>query len=279
MSYTPKAGETVYSNNGAMAVYVSQAQGGGHIVQPLIEEGDGVTEPESYYADGVAIWPSVYREAPRQKLEAEIAAQAEKLATLRREVAEAERQRMQATIDQRAVRERLAQHEALLYLDDFLNAKITHYVLELDGQVQVLDSEAFNKQRGLGYSERVLTLIARVSDGKTALRWFIKTPDGVGGREIASYPDEQAARAQAHALVTEKMKEALRQLRQGYSYGLDAAMSNAKALGMPVLPELLDLVREPRIKAAQKAAEMARETLATAEKQLQALGASEPATT
>lgn len=264
--YTPRAGDTVYGHDGAMAIYVSPAQGSGHIVQPLIQDGDGVTEPESYFADGVAIWPSVYPSAPLQKLDAEIAAKAEKLEALRREIAQAEQERHKSLRDQQAVRDRLKTHEALVYLDDFLNAKITHYVVEVDGQLKILDTEAFGKERSFGYSERVLSLVAAVRGGKNALDWSIKIENGYGSREISAFPDEEKARAHAHALITEKMTKAAASLRRdGYLSTAESALRNAQALGMEPLPELLAAIRDCHIKVAQQKAEAARKSLAEAE--------------
>ena len=80
--YTPKAGDEIYNLHGEIGLYVSRAKGGGHIVQPLFEDGDGVTEPESHYADGVAIWPRVYKEPPQPMLDKAIAEQQARLAAL-----------------------------------------------------------------------------------------------------------------------------------------------------------------------------------------------------
>ena len=94
-----KAGDTVYSADGGVAIYVAHARGGGHIVQPLIEDGDGFSEPESHYVDGVEIWPNCHRKPPQPKLDAEIRAQTEKLAALRREIYEAECTKREAQRD------------------------------------------------------------------------------------------------------------------------------------------------------------------------------------
>jgi len=261
-----KAGETVYSHIGEMAIYVTQAKGGGHIVQPLIADGDGVTEPESYFPDGVALWPSVYSSAPRQKLDAEIAAKSERLAALRREIAQAELERQKSLRDQQAVRDRLAAHEALVYLDDFLNAKITHYVVDLDGQIQVLDTAAFCQKREFGYSERVLTLTASVRNGQTTLAWRIKNDSGYSSREINAFPDEEKARAFALSLITERMKKVAADLRRdGYVSNADHALTNAKALGIEPLPELVDAINDKALKDAKAKAEAARKSLAEAE--------------
>lgn len=111
--HTPQAGDTVYNAEGEIALYVSTAMGGGYIVQPMIEDGDGVTEPEGYYADGVALWPRVYKEPPQPMLDQAIAEQQARLALLRGEVRQLEQQKREAERDQSALKERLAMHQAL----------------------------------------------------------------------------------------------------------------------------------------------------------------------
>lgn len=275
MPYTPKAGDTVYSIDGGMALYVSTAKGGGYIVQPLIEDGDGVTEPESYYADGVEIWHSVYQEPPQPKMDAEIKAQQQKLAAIKAEIADLDRQRRQSMADQHAVRERLQQHEALRYVDDFLNARITHYVTEVEGVITVMDSKAFNAHRSFSYSERVLTLFASVRHDAKALDWRIKVDNGYSGqREIWFFPDEEKARAQALAMLAEKTARAVATLRRdGQTYEAERVMNNAKSLGVEPSADLLAAYREHQIKVARAAVETAQAQAANAQAKLAALGA------
>lgn len=269
MSYTPKAGDEVYSSAGELGLYVSLANGGGHIVQPMIEDGDDVNEPASHYVDGVALWPNVYRQPPRPMLDDAIAQQQQKLAALRREVAEAEAQKFLALSDQRAVMERLKQHKELQYVDDFLNATITHYVVEVDSRVRVMDSLAFSQERSFGYSERLLTLAARVDNNCKSLKWIVKT-DGVysGQREIYAFPGAEPAMEKARELVTLKMKKAAADVASGYGYGADNALADAMAIGMEPLPELVQALRDRGIREAQEQLKKATEQAQAANQRL-----------
>ena len=265
-------GQTVYNVDGRQAIYVTRVDGG-HIVQPLYEDGDGVTEPGSYYAEGVDLWTAVHATAPREKLQADIAMATKKLAALRHEISEAEMQRLQSQRGQREVIERLKQHEALCYLDEFLNAQITHYVLQDEGQWVVMDSAAFNATRSVGYSERVLSLYARVNSKGTALSWQVKHSD-IGGREIFAFPDANKAVAKLQEIVTAQMQEVVSTLRRGGTVYNDASLiKHVLALGMQPLPELVELLRARDTKAAQEALKAAQDAAAKAQQKLAALEA------
>ena len=272
MSQEFTKGQTVYGTDGRSAIYVARVDDG-HIVQPLYEDGGGMDEPPFFYAEGADLWPTAHANPPREVLHAEIATLERRIAALRQEAQELQRAQHEAARTQREVMERLKQHEALRYLDDFLNAQITHYVTDVEGQTVVMDSKAFNESRTFGYSERVLALFARTREGKTALEWQIKAPNDLGAREIWAFPDEDKARAQAALVMTEKMQAALRDLKQGHAWKLDSVLKNAAALRVEPLPELMAAKREHEIREATAAHTKAAEAAAAAQQKLQALGA------
>lgn len=209
MSYTPKAGDTVYNVDGEIGLYVSTAKGGGYIVQPLIQDGDGETEPEGHYADGVAIWPRVYREPPQPMLHQAIAEQQARLTALRGEVRALEQQKRDAERDQSALKERLAMHQALAVLDDLLSGKVTHYVI--DGsehnhhEWQVVPAAEAHKLR-THYSVVGLRLWANLnhSTGRCGLQWKFSPQAETSRDERTAYAftSEEEARAKVVELVT-----------------------------------------------------------------------------
>jgi len=185
MSYIPKAGDTVYSHDGAMALYVSPAKGGGYIVQPLIEDGDGISEPAGHYADGVDIWHSVYPAPPQPKLDAEIAAQGERLAALRREVMEAERLKRESTAGQKELLERLKQHAALRYVDDMIAGRLPPLCVRFDnynGPAIVPTADALkNPDADRGYREPAFKLLTLFGSSAGDLQWRLNAyHDGSG---------------------------------------------------------------------------------------------------
>lgn len=278
MSYIPKAGDTVYSHDGAMALYVSTAKGGGYIVQPLIEDGDGISEPEGHYADGVEIWHSVYPEPPQPKLAAEIAAQVEELAALRREVADLERQKYEATRDGAALKERLAMHQALAVLDDLLSGKVTHYVIDSsehnNGQWQVIPAADAHKLR-THYSMVGLRLWANLnhSTGRGGVQWKF-SPQAETSRDernAYAFTSEEAARAKVVELVTAEI--ATLASHGSNSYWLRNRIQWARSQGVEPPAEAVAKMASLERQEAEAAAAKAREALAKAEATLAATAA------
>lgn len=265
------SGDRVYNAGGRAALYVTEVSGA-HVVQPLIEAGDGDDGPLWEDVDGVALWPEVYREPPRQKLDDEIAKVRAQLIELRSEVGTLSAQKREAQRDMADVLERLKQYEALRYLDQFLHAEITHYVSEVEGQIVVQDAKAFNEATGLSYHERVLSLWAQVRDRSKTLQWKIKAD--FGERDIWAFPDAEKAHVKAAEIVAARMRDELNILRRGgTSFRCDAVLKNARSLGVEPLPELVEIQRSNQLKSAQAAVENARNTFDKAQATLAALSA------
>jgi hypothetical protein len=263
MQHTFTLDQRVYSADGRAGMYVAEVVGG-HAVQPLFEDGDGVTEPATHYAEGIEVWPSVHAEPPRALLDAAIAERRAALAKLQAEVADLERSKREAMRDRSEVLARLAQHEELRYLDNFLNATITHYVMQIDGEWVVLDTAAFCQARSLSYSERVLTLTARVTEKGKALHWMVKTSSDYP-REIFAFPDEQQAKEKACGQVSNELKRMHTELLRGNQpWNADSALKNASALGMEPPAELLQALRELHRKQAQALLDKAQQDAAIA---------------
>jgi hypothetical protein len=125
MSKKFEAGQTVYSEQGERAEYVT-ASGDGHIVRPIVEDCgyDGDSGPYDHVCDPV-IWRHVFHQEPVAKFSDELKVLHEKIAAAR-----AERSQMQAEeyALQRARAEKLKRFAVLDSLEAFIDGKITHYV-------------------------------------------------------------------------------------------------------------------------------------------------------
>ncbi len=274
MSNTPKAGDTVYNADGEMALYVTTAKGGGHIVQPLIEDGDGVTEPECQYADGVAIWPRVYTEPPQPMLDAAIAEQQAKLALLRGEVRALEQKKREAERDQSALKERLSAHQALARLDDLLSGRVTHYVIDKSENSNqnwvVVSADEFFKLR-THYSTVSLTLHTTLhSTTKGGVHWkFSANPERDAGREAFAFMSEAEARAKVAELVHASLIESARHSTS--SYWLRQRIQWADVQGVSVPDEVRAKLNEIDRREAEAAHQKAVNDLAKAEAALAAI--------
>lgn len=186
MQHTFTLDQRVYSADGRAGMYVAEVVGG-HAVQPLFEDGDGVTEPAMHYAEGIEVWPSVHAEPPRALLDAAIAAQRAALAKLQAEVAEMERAKREAMRSQNEVKERLKQHTALRYIDDHLAGKFTLFVRFTDYGVPTIEDAqtclANDDRRDKG-----LKLLSLFGDTKGDLQWRINRYSDGSGNWAEAFP-------------------------------------------------------------------------------------------
>lgn len=270
-------GQTVYNADGEMALYVSTAKGGGYIVQPLIEDGDGVTEPECQYADGVAIWPRVYKAAPRPMLDAEIAEQQARLAMLRGEIRALERQKYEFEAENRGMKERFQLHSQLTWIDDLMTGRFTHYLVKESDYSDfwnVKTAEDFRKDRN--HSQVRLKLWVSVHERGESFTWKLSpcsSGDRYEDKEYTFLPFKSEAEAIAKrnefwlAVLAERMKDHANagpsRLRE-----VVARLTNA---GVQVPAAALENLRERELRDAQEAAEKARAAAAAAEHRLAAL--------
>lgn len=275
-THIPKAGDTVYSIDGAMALYVSTAKGGGYIVQPLIEDGDGYSEPRGHYADGVEIWHSVYPEPPQPKLAAEIQAQQERLTALRAEVAELERTKREADSQAKALKERLAMHQALAALDDLLSGRITHYLIDVsensNGRWQVVPSSEFFKLR-THYSVVSLRLWANLNDSRSSVQWRFSPNAERHEREGRAYAftSEADAVAKLHEIVAAELQDTAKHASN--AYWLRQRAQWCAAQGVPVPAEISARLFELERAEAEFERKKAQDAMQAAEAKLAALAA------
>lgn len=272
MPHIPKAGDTVYSTNGEMALYVSTAKGGGYIVQPLIEDGDGVSEPLGHYAEGVDIWPSVHKEPPQPMLDQAIAEQSARLALLRGEVRAIEQQKRELERDQSGLNDRLAVHQALAVLDDLLSGRVTHYVVDKsDNSNQnwvAVPAEKFFELR-THYSVVGLSLQTTLSSNNKRVQWkFSLSPDRDQGRDAFAFMSEAEARAKVVELVHASLHEAAK--NSSSSYWLRQRIQWADAQGVEVPPDVRAKLTSLDRSEAQAAHDKAQQELATAAARLAA---------
>lgn len=277
MNYTPKAGDTVYNVEGEMGLYVSTAKGGGYIVQPLIEDGDGYSEPRGEYVDGVAIWPRVYREPPQPMLDKAIAEQQAKLAAVRQEVRAAEQQKRTMEAEQRAMKERLALHQQLTWIDDLLAGRFTHYVVKESDYGDfwiVKTAEDFRKDRN--HSQVRMQLWVSIHERGESFAW--KVIQGSAGDRfddksygVIPFKSEAEAIAKRNELLLEILAARVAAHYNNGSHALRQAVQRCITAGVEVPADVLENLRQRELREAQAEAQKARLAAAAAEQKLATL--------
>lgn len=212
MTDTFKTGDTVFLAHGAEAVYLAKMDDGGHVVRGLYEYPWG-DETHTAMGDPMMV-PAVFAAPPKQKIAAELAdymqrqdaARAE-LATLRGQVNEARRDLKNADADNRALRAKLAQNEALKYIDDYLEGRLEWCLVYAGWYApkigRVKDTLAFI-ENGRNHGVRLLTLC-----GKSAgdLQWRVGSYLDEGGSSVKVwlFKTEDEAKAKAQSLYDEEL--------------------------------------------------------------------------
>lgn len=279
MSYYPKAGDTVYSTSGEMGLFVSTAKGGGYIVQPLFEDGDDdVTEPAGHYAEGVSVWSSVHKEPPQPLLDTKIAEQEARLAVLRGEVRAIEQQKRTLEADQRAMKERLALHEQLTWIDDLLAGRFTHYVVKESDYSDfwtVKTAEDFRKDRG---SQVRLQLWVSTHERGESFAWKViqaSPGDRFDGKSYGVIPFK--SEAEAIAKRNELLMDLLAKLSAAHpnngAHQLRNAVQRCKAADLAVPAAVLEDLRQRELREAQQTLAKASAALTAAEAEMARLNA------
>lgn len=273
---TPKAGETVYSIHGEMAIYVSRAKGGGHIVQPLIDGGDGFSEPDGQYVDGVALWPSVYREPPQPMLDESIAAQEARLAILRGEVRAMEKQKSDAEREQSGLMARLKQQAALRYVDDLIAGRLPPLCVRFHNYQQpdiVPVADALNNpDADRSYREPATKLLTLFGNAGSDLQWRLnRYHDGSGHWETELYfvssQDEGVAEIQRRYFLAVEEWRARPDDRKHYGEAISWAMK-LPSDWICVPEDVSAYIAKVQREAAQKQHEKALKALAEAQELL-----------
>jgi hypothetical protein len=279
LNYIPKAGDLVYNMSGEMALFVIPAKGGGYIVQPLIQDGDGISEPEGHYVDGVCIWLAVYKEPPQPMLDAKIAEQEARLAMLRGEVRAIEQKKRDLEADQRAMKDRMALHEQLTWIDDLIAGRFTHYLVK-DGDYSdywsVKTTKDFRNDR-IHSQVRMQLWVSTHDCGETFL-W--KVVAGSSGdrfddksRGVIPFRSEAEAVAKRDEFLAELLAKRTADHPNTSSNNLRNVVQRCQTVGMTVPAAVLEDLRARELREVQVEHERCQAALDATQQRLKALAA------
>jgi len=284
IEFTPKAGETVFSEDGRQAEYVA-AREEGHIVMPLYREDDDEFETNPW-AGEPQLWFEVFEKAPvpvvdkdvaeataeLQRLQTQVSEEYQKLNTMREE-------RRALAADQNTIRERLKENEALRNIDAFLTGGITHFVkAEYVPTIETADETLMRSTNRSGKELRLLGLFG--DSERSDVRWKVCAyGDGSGGSMTAVIPclSLEEARERAAALLVSTTFPCLRSGKLS-SYHGDEAVALAADLGIPVPEDIATKVAEQvRVRAAERLAQTRKSAALCTEQLEQAIEAARSA--
>lgn len=208
VEFTPKAGDTVFSEDGRQAEYVALREEG-HIVMPMYREDDDEFASAPWPGEP-ALWHEVFAKAPIPMVDKDVEEATAELVRVNSQVAEAyeqlevmRKERAEFARDQRAIRDRLKENEGLRNIEAFLTGGITHFVRSENVPIIETADEALVRGNDRGRKEIRLLGLFGDSD-KSDLRWKVCTyGDGSGGSmtEVIPCLSLEEAKDRAAALL------------------------------------------------------------------------------
>lgn len=256
-------GDTVFTVDGQQAEYIAASPNGGHVVGAIYDAPGAVTGFRNVIE--VAL---VFAEAPRPRLDAQIAERQAKLAEVTAQLSEANRAKFEAErlakenaklVDKLAMR-----HRVLQRIDDWLDGKFTHVVIQSGydrGRMFSIKikEEAIKPRESYDRKTRLVTLEGS-SNGN--LEWDLGYySDHSGGKQIIHLAQ---SRDEAEQILRDLCAEMCEQIRAaGGISGLEELGKSLAEIGES-LPA--DLAERFQAHVAQRAAD----EIAKAESALQA---------
>lgn len=255
-------GTIVYSRDGHKARYLASSEEG-HVVQPEMEVMSPDGESCDTYYDGVQIYNEVFTKPPREVLDKEIAELETKRRGLQDEVYKIKNS---ISVEEKAVRERLdkiKRYKGLEQLEDFIDGKITHYVVTHWSGVDILPFGATETTDKGEDWKRMFKMLVLFGDSKGELSWKLSdyACDSYCRQEVFPCTSEQAARDKAKELLEASYAE----WRVDHNKGISHAIDSAKKLGLEVPADVTEYMNDMAIKSARRGLEEARALLATRE--------------
>lgn len=140
----------------------------------------------SYIEGDLEIFQNVYRKPPKEKINEEIVKLREELITLKLELKNIEEKLKEKDNDYRCFLEKNKKYEALKHLEEFIEGKITHYVINTEYDIlgEIVSREEY-KDTYDNIGQRLLTLYG---DSKGDLQWKISNYSDGSGVSLRVYP-------------------------------------------------------------------------------------------
>jgi hypothetical protein len=262
---------TVYTADGRAVRVITNLPDGRKVVEHAVEDGDD----DLYFTGQTEIVGRVFDDPPREAFHKDILKLEERQKQLRdqihvmsTQIADAERAHTQRMT-------KLQKYEQLQLVEDFLDGKITHYVIVRDSyysdgtqiQISTPQAEVCGDERP-SYQNKLKLLALYGNQNDRTLEWLLHYySDGSGSSRQLVYPftSLEAAQAKATALMV-KAFDVVRKKPQFADY----AIASARALNMAVPADILEIQQTKQMKSLQSYVDEARKKLAEAEKALAA---------
>lgn len=262
----PPLDTIVYSRSGHRAKYICSVAGRygcEHFVKPEIEFGLPDGDVDSSF-EGAAVWHEFFLGPPREVIDKEIVALQTKADTLRAEVQKLTREHSETKRgvekDLEARKARLARHDQLKHLDDFITKGVACYVLDVGyGSINIVDFKDTRSE----YHRDSFRLLSLFGDSKGQLDWKLNRYGDGSGDDTACFPC--ASKEEAHAAVGEMLSRRWDKWRKSGDGHINAYAQTAKKHGFAVPEDILAQIAKDAAEAKQKNLERAEKAFADAQ--------------
>lgn len=259
---TPDVGRTVWGRDGRCAEYVARSDHG-HFVRPIATFTDWEGDEHVAPTDAIEVWTSIYPAAPKHKVDVELQALKDQIATAKRELSDLGGQKTEAQRDYLAVVKELQGHEILKNLLAVMRGDFTHVVNY--GRISTFE-EACTYKEDYG-RKQAFRLISFAPDGGGKLAWHVNDwSDGSGTDRpvvLCRSIDEAKDAAKAYHLARLGQYEF-----EKYPHLWVEAAKSAASEGYELTEEVLALAAQAERNAAEEKLSKAREAYFAAQRAL-----------
>jgi hypothetical protein len=224
-----------YLANGQIVRVLAEAAPN-HIV---VEVGRTYEDEDEVFFEGTRVVSKVYDQAPTEAIDARIRALLDREKTLLDIIAALHIEHVTAMRDADARLKYLKQFEPLAFIEDFIQGRITHFVICDYSKVMIkAREEALSTKDDYDRWSKELKLLTLFGRANGCLQWRLnRYSDGSGGNtDVFPCTSLESAQAKAAEVVAGRFED-LRG-KEGYPHGINYVMDTANALGIPIPPDI-----------------------------------------
>jgi hypothetical protein len=273
---TKEIGNNYYTSEGREVNLVAFTTNGKFVIVEL-RAFDYETGPETIFG-ATTLVDALFDEPPKDVFDKEIAALTKEVQALKKMKNELYVDAVNAEFNVRERLEKIKKYKGLERIEDFIEGRITHVVLEdyADWHVVPLSALEDKSDSNRYRTTKALRLVCLFGDSKGDLSWCVgnyKEDTNSGWKKIVPCASEEEAIEKRRELIAADIVEKYSNLNQGYLRPFDAAVACAIKYGVTVANEHMAAYRDHmRLEQAKMRANLEK-TIAEAKTKLNALDA------
>ncbi len=253
----------IFLDDGTEAELVSTLESGSHLVRPVILYADEFNENWEP-AEQIVEVQRIHDKPPIKKYSDEIEQARTTLANVKAQVAEVARTLKDTQTKHADILKRAEADGAIKYVFDFLDGKITHFISKEYSNYKILTLEEALTDNGDYRKElRLLTLSGGTHHSGGVVWQMNRYRDGSGAdHRVLPFRSRDEALVEMERMLLDESAELMAKWQ---TYQADTIYASAKAYGIELPQEFVDLRRNQKTKERQKRIEELRSEIAKVE--------------